>query len=175
MKEVNIKDVKFNPFDMVGEEWLALMAGNEDDGYNAMTIAWGHFGALWEKKIGTKKVRTPTCIVYVRPQRYTRKFMDHEDYYTINYLGNNKRALAYLGSRSGRDEDKLAKIGLTPEFGYGTTYIKEAKMVFVCKKIYQDTLKEENFIDQDILDFCYPNRDFHDMYVGEVVQILGED
>ena len=47
MKEVSYKDLKFNPFNLLGKEWMLLSAGNEQDGCNTMTISWGHIGCMW--------------------------------------------------------------------------------------------------------------------------------
>ena len=49
MKEISWKDLKLNPMTAFGSEWFALAAGNEKDGCNAMTIAWGHLGAIWDR------------------------------------------------------------------------------------------------------------------------------
>lgn len=49
MKKVERKDIELNPFITFRENWAVLAAGNVKDGYNAMTIAWGHFGTLWER------------------------------------------------------------------------------------------------------------------------------
>lgn len=31
MKEVNYKDLKFNPFNLIGGEWMLVTAGNEQE------------------------------------------------------------------------------------------------------------------------------------------------
>ncbi len=42
----------------------------------------------------------------------------------------------------------------------------------MCKKIYRQTLKEECFIDKNIIEDCYPNKDFHDMYIAKIEKVL---
>lgn len=37
LKEVSYKDLKFNPFRLIGDEWMLVTAGNEKDGCNTMT------------------------------------------------------------------------------------------------------------------------------------------
>ena len=104
MKEISVEELKINPSTLIGKEWALLTAGNKD-GYNTMTVSWGQMGDLWNK---------PTTVVYIRPQRYTKEFVDKSDYYTLSFLPDGHReALSYLGSHSGRDEDKLAKTDLT--------------------------------------------------------------
>lgn len=40
LKEVSYKDLKFNPFRLIGDEWMLVTAGNEKDGCNTMTASW---------------------------------------------------------------------------------------------------------------------------------------
>ena len=171
MREVSVKEHNINPFMAFSNEWMALTVGNEKDGFNSMTIAWGHLGALWERERHTN--RLPTAVCYVRPGRYTKVFMDKEEYFTLSCFDKKyKKALAYLGTHSGRDEDKVKNAGLTPVFADETVYFAEAKVVYVCRKIYQAPIQKEGFIDKDLINFNYPNQDFHEMYVGEIVKIL---
>lgn len=163
MKEIERSQLTLDPFSLIGGDWMLLTAGTEDRGYNTMTCSWGHFGPLWAND---------TTVIYVRPQRYTKEFVDREELYTLSFFDGRKKDLGYLGSVSGRDEDKVAKVGLTPVFEDGCTYFQEAKLVLVCKKLYQAPLKEEYFLDQNTLEKNYPDRDFHDLYVGQIVKIL---
>ncbi len=165
MKEINFKELSFNPMTMVGEDWLALTAGTKDSGFNSMTCSWGHMGNIWGK---------PSIVVYVRPQRYTKEFVDREDIFTVCFFDDHKKELSYIGSHSGKDEDKIAAAGLTPVFEDGITYFKEAKLVFVCRKLYRAPLQEDGFICKDTMERCYPEKDFHDMYVGEIIKVLAE-
>jgi len=171
MKEIDYKELSLNPMTVFGEEWFALAAGNEEDDCNAMTIAWGHFGSLWER--GTHANRLPTVVVYVRPSRYTKEFMDREPMFTLSLFDKDKKkALGIIGSRSGRDGDKLASAGLEPIYADGTVYFRDAKLVLICRKLYSAPLLEGGFVDKELVDFNYPMRDFHEMYVGEIIKIL---
>ena len=163
MKEIERSQLPLDPFALIGGDWFLLTAGTEARGYNTMTCSWGHFGPLWAND---------TAVVYVRPQRYTKEFVDREELYTLSFFDGRKKELGYLGSRSGRDEDKVAKVGLTPVFEEGYTYFAEAKLVIVCKKLYQAPLKEEYFLDKETMEKNYPDRDFHDLYVGKIEKIL---
>ena len=174
MKEIDFKDVKLNPFTAFGKDWMLVTAGNEKDGFNTMTIGWGHLGAIWEREGLHNSI--PTAVCYVRPSRYTKKFMDREEYFTLSHFTrDHRKALSYLGTHSGRDGDKVSEAGLTPVFADGTTYFAEADMVFVCRKLYAGVLKEENFADRDAMEYNYPLRDFHTMYIGEIVKVLTAD
>lgn len=174
MKEISTEDIKLNPFKVFGENWAALAAGNAENSYNAMAIAWGNFGTLWERNSHANHLPTITC--YVRPSRYTKKFLDNEPYFTISCFDSSyKKALGYLGSHSGRDGDKTKAAGLTPKFIDNTVYFSEAQTVYICRKLYQAPLTETGFIDKELIDFNYPKKDFHEMYVGEIVKVLNTE
>ena len=80
--------------------------------------------------------------------------------------------LGYMGKVSGKDEDKMAKSGLTVTDKDGAPVFKEASLTLVCRKMYRDTLKEENFIDKSNIEKWYPQKDYHDVYVAEIVEEL---
>lgn len=163
MKEISVEELSMNPMTLIGKEWMLITAGTEERGYNTMTASWGHLGHLWNRH---------TSVCYVRPQRYTKEFIDREDLYTLCFFPGYKKELSYLGSHSGRDEDKVAKMGLTPVFGEGYTYFAEASLVLVCRKLYRAPLTETGFVDKEVLEKNYPKRDLHDLYVGEIVKVL---
>ncbi len=164
LKKIRIEELQFNPMTMIANEWMLITAGDQEKGCNTMTASWGHLGAIWGKM---------TATIYIRPQRYTKEFVDNSDYFTLSVLdGSFKKELGYLGRVSGRDEDKIKETGLTPVYQNGTTYFEEAKLVFVCKKLYRAPIKEEGFVDETLIDSYYPKKDYHDMYVGEIVEVL---
>ena len=167
MKQIPFSQLQFNPFDLIGRDWMLVTAGNETNGYNTMTASWGHLGTIWGHSESN-----PTAVIYVRPQRYTKTFVDREDYFTLTFFAPEyRKALGYLGSHSGRDGDKVAHVGLTPVFSDHTTYFAEAKMVFICRKLYRAPIREEGFLDKELMEKVYPERDFHDMYIGEILKV----
>ena len=170
MKEVLIEDLKINPYTIFGKDWMALTAGNDVVGFNTMTVSWGHIGSIWDSN---QRNNLPTIISYVRPSRYTKEFMDSQEYFTLSHFPEEyHKALGYLGSHSGRDGDKVKEVGLTPVFSDNTTYFAQADLVFICRKIYTQEIKEEGFVEKDMVNRVYPKKDFHTMYVGEIVKIL---
>lgn len=170
MKELVISEFVRNPFTMTGDDWLLLTAGNEQHGYNTMTVAWAQFGSLWERD--SHQNRLPTAVCYVRPSRYTKEFLDREECFTLSHFPTEfRKALGYLGSHSGRDEDKIKAAGLTPIFANGTTAFAEADEILYCRKLYSAPLLESGFADHGLIDFNYPQRDFHTMYIGEIFKI----
>lgn len=169
LKETNYKDLKFNPFKLIGDEWMLVSAGNETDGCNTMTASWGGIGCLWGHN-------DPVATIYLRPSRYTKEFVDKESRFTLCVMDQSfKKQMAYLGKVSGRDEDKIKTAGLTPVFDDGTVYFAEAKLVLVCRKMYAQTLDEEGFVCPETIAESYPQKDFHTMYIGKIEKVLVRD
>lgn len=175
-KEINYKELKINPMTMFGDDWALAGAGTKESGYNAMTIAWGHLGVIWDRPTEKGKMIIPTAEVYLRPQRYTKEFFDREEYFTISTFSKEyKKALGYMGFHSGRDEDKIAEAGLTPMFLENTFAFEEAELILVCKKIYHAPIVESGFVEKQIIADNYPAKDFHEMYVGEITKVMIRD
>ena len=162
-REIKIEELQFNPFTKIGKEWLLITAGDEKK-HNTMIASWGGVGVLWGKNVVT---------TYIRPQRYTKEFVDAQDVFTITFFGENCReALALCGKVSGRDGDKIKEAGLTPYFVDGTTAFEEAEMIFVCRKLYADEIKPEKFIATENDARWYPEKDYHTMYIAEITKVL---
>jgi len=155
-------DFNVNIFDKLNSEWALLTAG-EKDNFNTMTISWGQMGTLWNK---------PVVTAYVRESRYTHEFMDNSDYFTVSfYPAKYKDVLGVLGSKSGRDMDKMNASGLTAKLlEHGVTF-EEAEITLVCKKLFMQRL-DMDLMSDDIRSQFYGDNDAHDMYIGEVVDII---
>jgi len=161
--EKDISTFNINPFTKIDGEWMLITAGNKNS-YNTMTASWGGFGTLWNKSVAT-------C--YVRPQRYTREFLDNEDYFTLSFYEDTFRpALATCGRVSGRDTDKAEATGLAPIFTEKAPFFKQALLVVVCKKIYKGEIDPKGILNPEIDVDNYPKQDYHNIYIGEVVKIL---
>ena len=171
MKEIPVSDLMINPMTMIAKEWMLVTAGNQKRGYNTMTASWGHLGSIWGHGGGL-----PTAVIYLRPQRYTKEFVDREELFTISVFPEEyKKDLGYLGVVSGRDSDKVAATKLNPVFEEDCTYFKQAKLVLVCRKLYHSTMQESGFVDKSILKDHYPNMDLHEMYIGQIEKVLVAD
>lgn len=161
--EITPNDIEKNTFTMIGNEYM-LITAKKDDKINTMTAAWGGLGVMWNKNV---------AYIVVRPQRYTKEFVDFADSFSLSFFnGEIKDKLAYLGTVSGRDEDKITKSGLTAIFEDNIPYFEEAKLVLFCKKLFISEFKEDNFIDKEIMNKNYPNKDFHTLYIGEIKKVL---
>ena len=76
MKDISPCEIKENLIRLISKDWALLSAGN-GSGWNTMTVSWGMAGELWGKDVVS---------VFVRPQRYTKKFMDSEEYFTLCFF-----------------------------------------------------------------------------------------
>lgn len=165
--KTNYRELQINPMTLISDGWMLITAGNAERGYNTMTACWGHLGAIWGSGKGT-----PTAVVYIRPQRYTKEFIDREEYFTLSFFPKKyKKTLAYLGTHSGRDGDKIGKVGLTPVSDSESTWFAEAVLVLKCRKLYHAPLLESGFVAPEIVSHNYPERDFHEMYIGKITEV----
>ncbi|MCX4365491.1 MAG: flavin reductase [Bacilli bacterium] len=159
---MNWDEFAIRPFYDLDKRWALVTVGNEKR-YNAMTISWGGFGTLWHKPVAT---------IYIRKTRYTYEFLQDNEYFTISFYGDEFReCLGTLGSKSGRDEDKIALTKLNVEFLELAPTFKEAELTIVCKKIYSQELNKNN-MSSDIVNRFYKNDEVHEMFIGEVVEII---
>ena len=167
MKNIDPRELTDNFFEAVGKEWMLVTAGTKEK-FNMMTASWGCLGWLWNK---------PVAVVFIRPERYTHQFIEENDTLTLQFLGNSEKArLAYnfCGSKSGIDFDKAHEAGLTPvTLEGGEVTFEEARLTLVCRKLYKDTLKEENMIDKQLTQwYGEKHGGYHDVYVLEITEAL---
>ena len=160
-KEISTRELQINPFSAIGDEWMLVAAGTPEK-FNMMTASWGSVGEMWSK---------PVAVTVIRPQRYTDEFVKDNDYFTLSFYGDNKQIHKVCGSKSGRDVDKVKETGLIPVFDNGSVYLEQARLVLVCKKMFSQTMDPAGIIDQSI-DKWYPDKDYHNVYVGEIVKVL---
>ncbi|APF21394.1 flavin reductase family protein [Clostridium butyricum] len=165
MKEIKHENFQENAFEMIGKDWL-LITAEKDGKVNTMTASWGGVGILWNKKV---------AYIFIRPQRYTKEFVDFSDRLSVCVLPNSyRKELAYLGNVSGKDEDKISNANLKVQKYEDVPYFDEARLTLICRKLYAQDLKEECFIEKDIIDKWYPEKDYHTMYVVEIEKILSK-
>jgi len=162
-----LENCDFNVFQEIGKKWLLVTVYDKEQGrYNVMTASWGCAGVLWNK---------PVCVLFVRPQRHTYKLIGEQDTVCLNVLKEEfKDAHKICGSKSGRDTDKLAEAGLHTTVLDGVDVISEAETLLVCRKIYVDDLKKENFLDPSLLS-TYRQEDYHRIYVCEIEKVYQKE
>lgn len=164
MREIKAKELSAPIVDLWMNRWLLLTAGTLES-CNMMTVAWGSLGYIWNK---------PFAQAVVRPQRFTRGFMDSSDSFTLcAFPKMYRKDLNTLGTLSGRDGDKLAKtrLSLKPSKRVASPSYNEADLILECRKIYIQDMDPAGFIEKAI-DKNYPDKDYHRIYFGEIVSIF---
>ncbi len=166
---ISFEALSLRVYDVWENQWLLLTAGDFSSGqYNAMTVGWGSIGRMWDK---------PFVQVVVRPTRYTYQFMEKYDTFTLCAFPETFRsALTLLGTKSGREGNKIQESGLHP---IPSKYVKapcfeEAELVFECKKIYWQDFNPSHFLDS-VIHQMYPQKDYHRIYFGEILGIWGDE
>ena len=161
--EIEANDFNANVIRLIGSEWMLITAGNKDN-YNTMTAAWGGMGFLWNM---------PVVFTFIRPQRFTYEFTEKYPEFTLSFFDKKyKKALAYCGSKSGRDVDKAEETGLQIlETKNGNIAFEQASIIIESTKIYFDDIKKSNFIIPEIDKKVYPLEDYHRMYIGRIDHI----
>lgn len=159
-KKLIPSDLQFDPVKEIGQEWMLITAGNIAR-CNTMTASWGGTGFLWNK---------PVAFIFVRPQRFTYQFIEENLLFTCSFFDKeHHEKLQFCGSKSGKDTDKFAATGLrlfeTPE---GAFTFDQARLYLVCKKLYFQDIEPNGFLNPSVSKH-YPERDYHRMYIGEII------
>ena len=146
-KQVNVWDYAGHIMEHIGAG--ILLTTKAEGQVDTMTIGWGTVGVQWGK---------PIFIAFVRESRYTKQLLEKNGEFTVNVpMGQvDKNILAVCGTKSGRDTDKIAELGLTLE----------------CKVIYkQDQEPSAIFPEYDARYYAKGSRnegDYHTAYYGEI-------
>lgn len=160
---VDPKDVDEGAYSFSGKSML-ITSGNGEK-VNSMTASWGGVGYLWNKRV---------TFIFVRCSRYTKEFIDASGEFSLSFMNQEtyRGALKYLGSVSGRQEDKLKGARLNINYDDGIPFIDEAGSVITCKVLYQQTFQKDCITEEGIESEFYKDDDYHVMYVGEIKKIM---
>ena len=159
---MEFREFESRPFELFDRDWALVTAGDIGH-FNTMTVSWGSMGTLWNR---------PVVTVYIKPVRYTSQFLTGSDYFTVSYYDEKYRnALSLLGSKSGRDTEKIAESGLTPVAVGESVSFAEAKKTILLRKLY-----ESQFVAEKLPEFAkdkfYDDEAWHIVFIGEVVDIV---
>lgn len=161
---ISPSEINENLFHKIQKEWALLTAAKPDGTVNTMTISWGEFGHLWNRF---------TMSVVVRPQRFTKEFIDASNTFSVSFLPPRyQKELSYLGTVSGREEKKIEKSGLHILKNGEIPFFEESTLTFFCKVLYKQDLSESSFLDMNVMAEAYPKRDFHTLYIGQIMDIF---
>jgi flavin reductase (DIM6/NTAB) family NADH-FMN oxidoreductase RutF len=159
---MKLSEVNFNFAQKINKG--ALLTVQDSCGrINTMTVSWGGCGILWGKEV---------CFIYVRPTRFTYKMCEDVCDFSLSFFkeGERKDTLSFCGTKSGRDHDKIKECNLSYKTDDGYVIFDDAEITIKVRKIYSDFIKEECFIDKNLLS-NYKNNDFHKVYVCEIIDI----
>ena len=162
-REIKPEQFEYSPFKIIGKDWM-LITAEKNEKINTMTASWDGLGVMWNKNV---------AFIVLRPQRYTKEFVDNSETFSLSFLDSSfKKQLGYIGSVSGRDENKIEKSNLTVVHSDAAPYFDEANTVVLCKKLYSQEYRPECFIAKELNDEWYPDKDHHTLYIAEITKIL---
>lgn len=163
-KETTPEQWEKSVFKRIGKDWMLVTAARPDGSVNTMTASWGGLGVMWGKNV---------AFVVIRPQRYTKEFIDASGQLSLTFFGEEHRdMLSYMGSHSGRDGDKIEAQGLTVVWKDEIPYFEEADTAILGKVLFAQPFKPENFLKPEILSKWYPQEDYHTLYICEIEKLL---
>lgn len=162
LKQINPNEIDGKIIDMIGNQWMLITSGTVDS-FNMMTASWGFLGYIWG---------FPAAMCVVRPSRYTKQWIDKTKSYTLTFFPDKyKKILQTLGTKSGKDMDKMHDSGLTPmQLPTGDVGYEEATLTIVCRVAYEQEMTQSSFHDKSIMPRWYPlgPSDLHTMYIGQI-------
>jgi len=167
VKEVNYLDVMGYTVEKMSRGGVFLSVPG--DVPNTMTIGWGWIGYCWKKNV---------FAVVVRPQRHTFELIKQAGCFTVSVPTGKALSgeLLYAGTRSGRNENKFEGHGLTaaPAQKVDAPIVAECGLHFECRTVMTAPMPA-NTMQTDMLEKCYPSRDMHEMFFGEIVACYATD
>jgi len=163
-KEMSPNQWEESVFRRISKDWMLVTAKKEDGSVNAMTASWGGLGIMWNK---------PVAFVVIRPQRYTKEFVDASGALSLTFFGEEyRKMLAYMGTVSGRDENKIAVQGLTVAYEGEIPYFEEANTAMITRVLFAQPYQADSFLDIQMREQMYPTEDYHTLYICEIEKIL---
>ncbi len=162
-KKILPLEIDQNTFKMIGKKWM-LITSEINGAINSMTASWGGFGVMWGK---------PVAFVVIRPQRYTKEFIDVSEKFSLTFFNEEyRKTLNYFGTVSGRDQDKISASGLTIAHEDQIPYFVEANTVIICKSLFRQDFSEQSFLNKETVNLWYPKKDFHTLYIAEIQSVF---
>jgi flavin reductase (DIM6/NTAB) family NADH-FMN oxidoreductase RutF len=166
--EVDYRDY-FKPIaESLQKGGLLLVAQGAQSRPNPITIGWASLGPMWGR---------PVFTAMIRHSRYSFELLEQSGDFTVNLMPRGmSAALGFCGSKSGRDVDKMGKLGLTPATSNHVTSpgIDEAALILECVVIEKADMVPET-LSRAILASAYADGDFHRFYFGEILGAYADD
>ncbi len=137
--------------------FLTVKAGDQ---LNTMTIGWATIGFAWRK---------PIMMVMVRNSRHTFSLIEKAADFTVSVpTGDMKKAIAFCGTKSGRDFDKFKECGLKTAISRKVVspIIDTPGIHFECRIVYTNPI-DPGKLSREYAPL-YPEKDYHTLYFGEI-------
>ena len=166
-KQISPEEITDNVFTLVAKDFFVITAGKKDH-FNSMVGSGGGFGVLFRK---------PTTWCIVRADRYTLELIQKEQTYTMSYFPSEyKKQMLFLGSKSGRDSEKMKEVELTSiQTPSGDIAFKEARLIIECKLTALTTANPNDFCTQeakDAINEAYKEENHYRKFVfGEITHV----
>ncbi len=165
--QISPEGISDNVFTLLGKDFFVITAGKKDY-YNSMIGSGGGLGVLFKK---------PTTWCIIRADRYTLDMIQKEQTYTMSYFSSEyKEQMLFLGSKSGRDSEKMKEVELTSvQTPSGDMSFKEARLIIECKLTEITTPNPNDFYTQEAKDSikeAYTESNHYRKYVfGEITHV----
>ena len=103
-KQIPPEKIPDDVFTLTGKIFPVITAGTASH-YNSMTASGGGLGLLFRK---------PATWCLLCSDRYTLELIQEEQTYTMSYFPKKyMKQIVFLGSKSGRDSEKMEEVALT--------------------------------------------------------------
>ena len=142
----------------------AFLTVRSDERLNTMTIGWATIGFVWQKW------QKPIFMIAVRNSRHTFGIMEEAADFTVSIPSSDmKAAIAFCGTKSGRNYDKFKECNLTTAEARSTKspIIDAPGIHFECKIVFKAPMNPV-YLDQSY-EKLYPEKDYHTLYFGEIL------
>jgi len=166
-KQIPPEEIRDDVFTLTGKVFPVITAGKENH-YNSMTASGGGMGLLFRK---------PVSWCLLRSDRYTLELILKEQTYTMSYFPEEYREqVVFLGSKSGRDSEKMKEVKLTEiQTPSGNISFKEARLIIECQLMQITTPNPDDFYMQEAKDYlkaAYKSANDYRKYVfGEIIGV----
>lgn len=141
-----------------------LVAADKKGRVNAMTIGWAQLGVVWGQ---------PVLTVLVRPSRHTHALLADASHFSVCVprRGELKKELAFCGTKSGRDYDKVRACGLTLKDGEpGVKYLDGCVLVYQCEILGRTSLDRAKTAPAVLERYYQAGEAPHTLYFGKVLK-----
>lgn len=140
----------------------AFLTVKSGEAINTMTIGWATFGYVWRK---------PIIMIAVRLSRHTFSIIETAEDFTVSIPASDmKKEILFCGTKSGRDYNKFRECNLQilDSQKVVTPIIKVPGLHYECKIVYKSAM-DPAYLNKDYETALYPEKDYHTLYFGEIV------